>query len=336
MQNLEATPDLQNFSDLHAFERNNWSDDQIVPLFKPRELADNPQDPTDIYIPAYHVPAQLYNLPGNTGTRFVKLHSLYDSRLLGYNVIKIANIRINPATDEEYTKAEQQAMRKRGDYSYQSYSLYTPVYQTRADGSRVPYTIPDPRIPGQYSVLFKQINAWGSPGKVQEYYNDARPSVLPSNYKFEEYTNSQILNVLATPLTEDKLVQTQANEDKYQEDYLSYEEVNGTTDTEKATAPTMTAQWLENNHRFFYDVDIDIDVDELTELIEEGKVKLTRVTIDNYQKATDLNNKFGEMIFDGNNQISNLDIETNIDDDQVDQIKRNLLDNGEATTTNCD
>lgn len=246
MMNLEATPDLQNFSDLHAFERNNWSDDQIVPQFKPRELADNPYDPTDTYIPAYHVPAQLYNLPGNTGTRFIKLHSMYDNRLLGYNVVKIANIRINPTTDEEYTKSEQQAMRKRGDFSFQSYSLYTPVLQVRADGSKVPYTMPDPRIPGQYTILFKQINAWGSPGKVQEYYNDARASVLPSNSKIQEYTDSQILNTLATPLTTEKLIEKQQTEDKYQEDYIPYEEVNGTTDTEKAVQPDITDQQVNN------------------------------------------------------------------------------------------
>lgn len=238
MQNLEATPDLQNFSELHAFERNNWSDDQIVPPFKPKEIATNSFDPEDVYIPAYHVPAQLYDLPNNPGTRFVRLHSMYDNRLLGYNVIKIAHVRINPATDEEYTKSEQQAMRKRGDFSFQSYSLYTPVLVTRADGSKVPYTSPDPRIPGQYFILFKQINAWGSPGKVQEYYNDARPSVLPSNAKIEEYTDSQILNALATPLSTDKLVAAQTDEDKYQEDYIPFEEVDGTTDTEKATGTT--------------------------------------------------------------------------------------------------
>lgn len=230
MQNLESTPDLVNFRDLHVFQRNNWTDDQVVPSVKLKVLyTDGPEGP-DEYTPAYHVPPALSKIEGATGITFLKLHSLFNSRDLGYPVIKVTSIRINPETDEEYNKTDQERMRKRGDYSFQTYRLYTPVMVTEADGTKTALTIPDSQRPGQYFILYKIINAWGSPGKVQEYYSTGEKSILPSNVKVTEIEDSVIINALSKPITQERRIQDQANEQKYKEDYLEYEDVTGETE----------------------------------------------------------------------------------------------------------
>lgn len=97
----------------------------------------------------------------------------------------------------------------------------------------------------------------------------------------------------------------------------------------KSVENRITAKQLEDNPRFFYDAHINTDVDNLTNLIESNLLHLDRITMDNYKRALALNAKFGEMIFDSQNNISNLDFNTNIDEAESPIMFYGKLDNSQ-------
>jgi hypothetical protein len=246
MQNLGTTPDLSKFANMHVFQRNNWSDDTIVPeaIMKKRYI-DDPQDPDAFIQEGYRVIPGMSNVQGSNGYSFIKLHSLKDSRLTGYPVVKVGVVRVDPETEEEYTKEKMESMRKRGDYSFKAYMLYTPIMTTITNGEQIPLMRADTSTPGASFIYYKQINAWGTPGRVQEYYSTPAKSILPSNYKTNELSDTDILNAISNPIEAKNLLQEQSNEIKYQEDYLDFEEVNDNGSTEPLTLlepaePTIT------------------------------------------------------------------------------------------------
>lgn len=275
MQNLGHTPDLSKFSDLHIFQRNNWEDDQIVPEAKLKRTSQS-ADPNDFIIEAYFVMPELNTVKGANGYSFIKLHSLKDSKLLGYPVIKVGHVRIDPNTDEEYTKEKINRMKKIGDYSFQTYMLYTPIMQTMADGSSTALSRIDDRIPGASYIYYKQINAWGTPGKVQEYYSTPVPSVLPSNDKINELSDTDILNAVANPTSTKEALAQQSNEEKYKEDYLPFEDItdNGSTEDQllisPAPASVAVARTVEDQIREdAANAPFDLTEEEITKIIQQ-------------------------------------------------------------------
>lgn len=70
--------------------------------------------------------------------------------------------------------------------------------------------------------------------------------------------------------------------------------------------PKITAELLNKYPRFFYDVPLNSDPEEVDNIVENGTITPTRITMDNYKKALELDEKFESMIYDANNNIANL------------------------------
>lgn len=185
---------LADFAGNYAFQRVHYADERIVPTVEAKEF-------TRMYgnvIPIYEVPGRLYRNLGVSSqqNRFIRLNSHYQSRESNFPVVKLREIAINPATKAPYSPTEQAQMRKNGDYSFFKYQLFQKVMTEDADGNIVGLSFPDDQTkrPGAVNYIYKQINAWGKPGLVQEYYTTPRPSVLSSQQQVKEFTDTEVVN----------------------------------------------------------------------------------------------------------------------------------------------
>lgn len=181
---------LDDFISTVAFQRVHYWDERVVPTVEAYEVQGG-------FTPLYEVPSRLYSNLQVTAAqyRFIKLNSHYQARESEYPVVKLREIAINPATKAPYSLAEQAQMRKNGDYSFFSYKLFQKVMLEDENGEVAGLSFPEnsSKYPGTVNFIYKQINAWGKPGLVQEYYNYPRPSVLPSNVKVTEFSDSQVI-----------------------------------------------------------------------------------------------------------------------------------------------
>lgn len=183
---------LRSFVDINAFQRVHHWDERIVPTVEPKESS------YDGTVPLYNVPERLYkNLNTKPGeSRFIRLNTQYQSRESNYPVVKIREIAINPTTKAPYSLQEQSEMRKNGDYSFFKYTLFRKVMMEGEDGRPTALSFPDDQSkrPGVVNYIYRQINTWGKPGLVQEYYSYPRPSVIQSNQKVREFSDQEVVN----------------------------------------------------------------------------------------------------------------------------------------------
>lgn len=184
---------LRSFIDNYAFQRVHYWDERIVPTVEPKEI----ETTYGLVTPLYEVPFRLYTNLGTTASesRFIKLNTQFQSRESTYPVVKIRQVAISPQTKAPYSLQEQAEMRKNGDYSFFKYLLFQKVMVEDENGDLAPLSFPDDqnKRPGVVNYLYKQINAWGKPGQVQEYYSYPRPSVIPSNAVVLEFSDAQVV-----------------------------------------------------------------------------------------------------------------------------------------------
>lgn len=192
---LEHKSDLHNFKDNYVFQRTNWSEDNVVPLIEPKLL----ESREGSWYPLFAVPSMLFEnlkIASRSSSDFIQLHSWYQARELNFPVVKIRFVGIDPTTGEVFSRERQTEMRKNGDYSFYRFKLFQKVLEVGPDNKMAPLTYMDPeqRIPGSYYTIYKQINAWGKPGSIQEFHALPKPSILETNLKVTEFSDQDVIS----------------------------------------------------------------------------------------------------------------------------------------------
>lgn len=172
---------MQSFNDTMSFYRNMWSDTDVVPMARQRSQ-DAPDGRTYKYYDYYKVPG----MEGPNDPKFLALHNLYDAKNLNYPVIQVRVDAVNPETGNLYTQAEKDFMAATGDYSFKQVQLFQKVLDSQGEPLQV-----GKDNKGE-TYLYKQINAWGDGNKLQEHYEDIKPSVLDKHQKVNELPDSEL------------------------------------------------------------------------------------------------------------------------------------------------
>lgn len=187
---LDKTPYIENFSEIHAFERNNWNNPDLVPnMFayktsKAEGLTDTLRE--------YARVAQ--NHP-QAADRYGKSLIMIDaqSRVGDQDVFTFVYNNRFDDQGNEYTPERIREMRKAGDYSYQTKLLVQKVYEGD-EPLRTNYSIKGTQRSWLY---FKAVNAWGIGNRLQEYYPLPQASEIENGYtKVPEFTDEDIVNTI--------------------------------------------------------------------------------------------------------------------------------------------
>lgn len=176
LSTLENMPNLADFYTLNVFQRNNWSNDDLVPLRRARWKQNKNGD-----------------WKYNNNMKFFG-HKRVSKAIDSYQIppmVKIntmsreSNSDIIVYTWETGTKAQKAEMKKKGDFSYIKRGLFKKVYRGDAP-LEISFTIGDKIIT---DYVYKAINAWGdshsSDGiyfSANEFYPIAKPSVIDNGF----------------------------------------------------------------------------------------------------------------------------------------------------------
>jgi len=177
---IEDMPGLSNFAKLNVFQRNNWSNSDLVPYRKGKQRF-NP-----IFMSSYY--SELSFGSKDKLTADMKAGKIPQ-------VIKLdarssqANSDIIVYSWEVGTAKEKKKMRSEGNFSFIRKGLFKKVY-TGED----PLIYPDKKGNPQY--IYKMINAWGDSFKANEFYDVARKSIIENGFlKVEkEVSDGTIVN----------------------------------------------------------------------------------------------------------------------------------------------
>ena len=166
LSKLEKMPNLDQFYTLGVFQRNNWADDDIVP-YKRATFKQDKQGNWYYSNGIQFNKNEALNLDIQAGKtpQLVKIHHMARESKSDYIVY----------TWEEGTKAEKIKMRKDGDFSYIKKGLFKKVY----DGN-TPFAIKN--FYGADTYIYKMINAWGDSFRANEFYQNARESVINNGF----------------------------------------------------------------------------------------------------------------------------------------------------------
>ena len=179
---LGTISNLDVFYELGVLQRNNWSNDDIVPSKKA------------IYL------ANVYNKYGSLGVYNPSMYFLADNIKIAVQKEVIPPIITQTVNDREakydyitYTweidipgvppglQGEAKAkMRKNGDYSFVKKGLFQKVYDNFGNPYMHRYTNKDGGV-REYFV-FKAINAWGDSFRANEFYAEERQSVIENGF----------------------------------------------------------------------------------------------------------------------------------------------------------
>lgn len=188
LSNLENLPNLAKFSDLNVFERNNWSNTDIVPFKKAKMRKDAYEN---WYFPELKLDGSL-----KTAVNTKKIPKVIS--ISPYSSEGRADF-ITYSWDSYISKKERARRRKVGDYSHVNRALMQKVYTTNEKGDRVPLIQRNTAKNGTVyeSYIYKAINAWGDSFKANEFYSTAQQSVLDNDYtKVDEVSDNVVANIL--------------------------------------------------------------------------------------------------------------------------------------------
>lgn len=163
---------LEGFYENYTFHRSNWTNDRVVPQVEMEQL--DPQDPTSPMIYAYLRSARITDaLKEVTGLeKPANVLNLQAWKYKSFRAVKI----LDPLRDEK------------GVFIGYVPRLFVRI-DTYGDHGPVPLSIMKGRI------LFREINVWGD-STIQEFYVDAKPSVLPMNPKVQEFRDDDLIYAL--------------------------------------------------------------------------------------------------------------------------------------------
>lgn len=167
---------LEGFYENNVHYRTNWSNNYLVPHVEMEKL--DPRDPESPYIyPFLRTPGVLEAIKEDIGDQ---------------NMPQILNL---PAWKYSSNKAVKIVEYKRDPRTKQVIDTNVKLF-VRVDVNGI--IRPEPLQVSKKRIIFKQINAWGDANNVQEYYEDARPSILPNNIKVAEVEDNTLIRYLVT------------------------------------------------------------------------------------------------------------------------------------------
>ena len=162
---------LNDYLKLNVFERNNWSNDDIVPYRKAAWRED-------------WTGRKVYNTNMKKFSRDV-LEDIESGKLPP--LLKLAStareatkdVIVYTWEDMTLTRAEKNEMKKNGDYSYINKALFKKVYIDTVTPLTTSFTV-DGKLVEQY--IYKAINAWGDSFRANEFYSTAKKSVIDNGF----------------------------------------------------------------------------------------------------------------------------------------------------------
>jgi len=171
---LENLPNLQDFADLNMFQRNNWQDDTIVradSLFMLTPKATN--NVKSASFPSIAAWAR----PDSVNTAFQNGNIPLTVTQNVSNFKAGDDTMVFSWTDLSYSRTEVAAMRKAGNYDYVKKGLFKIVRDP--EGLPIVHNSENKKkgtVDKYY--IYKHINAFGDSYRAQEFYTNARKSVI--------------------------------------------------------------------------------------------------------------------------------------------------------------
>lgn len=177
LSTLENMPNLQQFSNLNVFQRNNWNDADLVPTRRAAwKQNKNGEWKYNNNMKFFGYNRVMRAIEDNEIPQLVKINT--KSREADNDIIVYQW--------EVGSKSQKAEMKKRGDYSYIRKGLFKKVYQGD-EAFTVSFQIPGGPVISDY--VYKMINAWGdshsSDGiyfSANEFYSEAKPSVIDNGF----------------------------------------------------------------------------------------------------------------------------------------------------------
>jgi hypothetical protein len=195
---LRADDELVAFAKSNEFQRNEWQDNDVVPIVEPRfqeveDLTADPDAPRRFqaglvkvgkkFLPGAFPSISTLNVKSNN-RQILLLNTKYNAKVTNYDVVKVPRAisidkkkaeegKIDVATGTEITNQTYAEKIKKGDTSLQNYYGYQKVKY--ADGSPV---IASYDQEGNPIYVYKFINLHGDGVYATEFYGDGRPSVF--------------------------------------------------------------------------------------------------------------------------------------------------------------
>jgi hypothetical protein len=174
---IENIGNLNDFYELGIFQRNNWSDNDIVPNQRLFLL-------TNQYSASY---PSVDFLPNNVKS------AIENNEIPQVHTQKIGSRRGNDeyvvsSWNKKLSRNEIAKMRKAGDYSYINKGLFKKVYDVDGD----PYITTDKK--GNEYYVYKAVNAWGDSFRANEFYSEAKQSIIDNGLmKVNEVMDAQVV-----------------------------------------------------------------------------------------------------------------------------------------------
>jgi hypothetical protein len=175
LDRLEELPNMEDFYNLGVFQRNNWNNDDVVPTKTAIKTFTGIYNPAMKYLPKnVKIEVEKGNIPP-----VVSISTLSPEGKSEYIVY----------TWKEIPKGKKESeMREEGDYSFMKKGLFKKVYDIR-DLEYI-HSSNDKDY-----FVYKAVNAWGDGFRAQEFYDEARQSVIDNGFvKVEETRDSAVIN----------------------------------------------------------------------------------------------------------------------------------------------
>jgi hypothetical protein len=191
--NLDKFPNLEEFYNLNVFERNNWSDSDIVPFRKAIWLKGKKNEKRRFYNPnmTFFLPQQLQDqvaqknlspmLSISTLSREGAADIITYSWEKGEELLTEDEMNLSKSEQRAVIKERKKEMRRKGDYSFIQKGLFKKVYQDDGVSPSVYTSFGDDGRKFE-SYIYKAINAWGDSYKANEFYDEAKPSQIDNGF----------------------------------------------------------------------------------------------------------------------------------------------------------
>ncbi len=176
-----ANVNLTDFHRLGVFQRNNWSNNDIVPH----------------RTPTFRKDFMTGKLVANTGFNFEDYPDLQRAldRKTVSKLYRVSALARGAKSDFiVYTWQEiplgknKETMRKQGDFSYVKRGLFQKVYVNET----TPLIIEDAN--GNEQFVYSMVNAWGDSYRANEFYTTPRPSQIDNGFEKVEYKAKKVVN----------------------------------------------------------------------------------------------------------------------------------------------
>jgi hypothetical protein len=166
---LDKMPNLGNFYDLNVFERNNWSDSDIVPAKKSKAVQAKKSK-------KWLYPIELMFMNKNLESAMSKGIIPQVVKLSPFSRESKSDFIVYSWDNPNVSTAQKRELRKKGNYSYINKGLFKKVYDSK--GKPLIHRSTDNNGKVYESFLYKMVNAWGDGTRANEFYNEIRTSQI--------------------------------------------------------------------------------------------------------------------------------------------------------------